>query len=205
MISLAGPSRPVITFNKSMTHIQAHIPSRLTVSEDHTRKQLYPNKTSPYPPPQDINISATWLLHQWSLLSNRVPPPPPPPLPSDNSRLERLDPKGCPPLGRIVSLDAMATLTCKIPYSEEGLGNKQGAEYGGHTFTSAKVICTSAYKVSGIFVNFLLRNFLCKSHGFLASKGENYKTAITKTTPNPRVNYQIPSVFRKSLEFCVNE
>ena len=58
------------------------------------------------PPPQDINISATWLLHQRSPISNRPhrPTPPPPPLPrqlpSDDNRLERLDPKGCPPLGR---------------------------------------------------------------------------------------------------------
>ena len=95
---MAGPSRPVITLNKAMTHTQVYILSRLTVSRDHTRKQIYPNKTSPHPPPQDINISATWLLHQRSLISN--PPPPPRPLPSDDNRLERLDPKGCPPLGR---------------------------------------------------------------------------------------------------------
>ena len=73
---MAGPSRPVITLNKAMTHTQVYILSRLTVSRDHTRKQIYPNETSPHPPPQDINISATWLLHQRSLISN--PPPPPP-------------------------------------------------------------------------------------------------------------------------------
>ena len=68
-----------------MTHTQVYILSRLTVSRDHTRKQIYPNKNSPHPPPQDINISATWLLHQRSLISNRphTPPPPhPPPPPS---------------------------------------------------------------------------------------------------------------------------
>ena len=105
MISLAGPSRPVITLNKAMTHIQAYIPSRLTVSRDRSRKQLYPNKTSPHPLPQD-NISETWLLHQCSLISNCPPPPypsphpPTGPLPSDDNHLEKLDPKGCPPLGR---------------------------------------------------------------------------------------------------------
>ena len=105
---MAGPSRPVITLNKAMTHTQVYILSRLTVSRDHTRKQIYPNKNSPHPPPQDINISATWLLHQRSLISNRPHRPPLPPvpfllprqLPSDDNRLERLDPKGCPPLGR---------------------------------------------------------------------------------------------------------
>ena len=65
-----------------MTHTQVYMLSRLTVSRDHTRKQIYPNKNSPHPPPQDINISATWLLHQRSLISNRPHRPPPPPSPS---------------------------------------------------------------------------------------------------------------------------
>ena len=79
-----------------MTYIlQAYILSRFTVSRDHTRNKLYPNKTSP----QDTNISATWLFQQWPLISYHHLPPPQP-LPSDDNRLERLDPKGCPPLGR---------------------------------------------------------------------------------------------------------
>ena len=55
-------------------------------------KAALPKQNLPSPPPQDINISETWLLHQWSLTSNR-------PL-TKKKRLEKLDPKGCPPLGR---------------------------------------------------------------------------------------------------------
>ena len=78
---MAGPSRPVITLNKAMTHTQVYILSRLTVSRDHTRKQIYPNKNSPHPP-----------TPRYQHLCDVAPPPaisnlqpPPPTLPSPPS------------------------------------------------------------------------------------------------------------------------
>ena len=91
----------------SMTHTQVYILSRLTVSQDHTRKQIYPNKNSPHPPPPTLRYQHLCDVAPPPAISNLQPPPPPPPplplprqLPSDDNRLERLDPKGCPPLGR---------------------------------------------------------------------------------------------------------
>ena len=80
MISLAGLSRPVIAPNKTMTHTQAYRLSRLTVSRDHTRPQLYPNTTFPPPPPP-----TPWNQHLCDVAlppvtSNLLPPPLPPPL-----------------------------------------------------------------------------------------------------------------------------
>ena len=102
---MAGPSRPVITLNKAMTHTQVYILSRLTVSRDHTRKQIYPNKNSPHPTPPTPRYQHLCDVAPPPAISNLQPPPPPPPplprqLPSDDNRLERLDPKGCPPLDR---------------------------------------------------------------------------------------------------------
>ena len=104
MISLTGLPRPVITPSKTVTHTQAHRLSRLAVSRDHTKSQLS-NTTSPH-----RKISKSLLVALPPVTSNLLPPPsplPPPPsllspqpLSSDNSRLERLDPKGCPPLDR---------------------------------------------------------------------------------------------------------
>ena len=77
IISLAGPSRPVNTLIKTMTHTQAYIHSRLTVSREHTRKQLFPNKTSPHPHPK---ISTSVRRGLPPVTSNLLPPPPPSPL-----------------------------------------------------------------------------------------------------------------------------
>ena len=104
-----------------MTHTYAYRLSRLTVPQDHTRPQLYPNTTSFHhhhpPPPPHPKISATWLFHQWPVISYHhhpfpLPPPPPPqPLPSDDSRLERLDPKD---LSYLIS-SSLSSFTCYFP------------------------------------------------------------------------------------------
>ena len=105
-----------------MTRTQAYRLSRLTVSRDHTRSHVYPNTTTtttPHPPPPHPHPNLSQHHCDVALppvTSNLLPPPLPLPLypqpiPSGNSHLDRLDPKGCPPLGpesppscRIVSL-----------------------------------------------------------------------------------------------------
>ena len=79
--------------------------------EHHLHPLPIPPPLLPPPkPPRYINISATWLFHQWPLffyhhLPHLHPPPSPPcqPLPSDDSCLKRLDPKGCLLLGHKIS------------------------------------------------------------------------------------------------------
>ena len=76
---MAGPSRPVITLNKAMTHTQVYILSRLTVSRDHTRKTDLPEQK--LPPPPTPRYQHLCDVAPPPAISNLQPPPPPPPPP----------------------------------------------------------------------------------------------------------------------------